>query len=72
VVARLTDTRDPRYITHDLDALVRQRLYQIAAGYEDVNDADRLRHDPTFPNATYFSNAPPARRRCQPWDPCPL
>ena len=24
--------RDPRYITHDLDALVRQRLYQIAAG----------------------------------------
>src|SRR5438034_8174211 len=48
VVARLTDTRDARYVTHDLDALVRQRLYQIAAGYEDVNDADRLRHDPTF------------------------
>ena len=40
--------RDPRYITHALDALVRQRLYQIVAGYEDVNDADRLRHDPTF------------------------
>ena len=48
VVSRIIDTRDPRYITHDLDALVRQRLYQIAAGYEDVNDADRLRHDPTF------------------------
>ena len=48
VVNRIIDTRDPRYITHDLDALVRQRLYQIAAGYEDVNDADRLRHDPTF------------------------
>jgi hypothetical protein len=48
VVGRLTDPRDARYITHDLDALVRQRLYQIAAGYEDVNDADRLRHDPTF------------------------
>ena len=48
VVSRITDTRDSRYITHDLDALVRQRLYQIAAGYEDVNDADRLRHDPTF------------------------
>jgi hypothetical protein len=48
VVSRITDSRDPRYITHDLDALVRQRLYQIAAGYEDVNDADRLRHDPTF------------------------
>jgi hypothetical protein len=48
VVGRLTDTRDARYVTHELDALVRQRLYQIAAGYEDVNDADRLRHDPTF------------------------
>jgi hypothetical protein len=48
VVSRITDTRDARYITHDLDALVRQRLYQIVAGYEDVNDADRLRHDPTF------------------------
>src|SRR5256885_7532615 len=48
VVSRLIDTRDARYVTHDLDVLVRQRLYQIAAGYEDVNDADRLRDDPTF------------------------
>ena len=48
VVSRITDTRDPRDITHDLDALVRQRLYQIAAGDEDANDADRLGHDPTF------------------------
>lgn len=48
VASRMVDTRDPRYVTHDLDALVRQRLYQIAAGYEDANDADRLRHDPTF------------------------
>ncbi|HWO37291.1 MAG TPA: transposase, partial [Candidatus Acidoferrum sp.] len=24
------------------------RLYQIIAGYEDTNDADRLRHDPAF------------------------
>lgn len=48
VVGRISDPRDARYVTHELDALVRQRLYQIAAGYEDVNDADRLRHDPTF------------------------
>src|SRR5512139_1302082 len=48
VVGRLRDPRDARYITHELAALVRQRLYQIAAGYEDVNDADRLRQDPTF------------------------
>src|SRR5437867_3582665 len=48
VVGRLIESRDPRYVTHELDALVRQRLYQIAAGYEDVNDTTRLRHDPTF------------------------
>ena len=29
-------------------SLLRQRLYQIIAGYEDANDADRLRHDPAF------------------------
>jgi hypothetical protein len=28
--------------------LVRQRAYQIVAGYEDANDADRLKNDPTF------------------------
>jgi hypothetical protein len=48
VVDRITDTRDARYVRHELPTLVRQRLYQIAAGYEDVNDADRLRHDPSF------------------------
>ena len=48
VVSRVADARDARYVTHDVATLVRQRLYQIAAGYEDVNDADRLRHDPAF------------------------
>jgi len=28
--------------------LVRQSVYRRLAGYEDVNDADRLSHDPTF------------------------
>jgi len=32
-------------VGHDSLALLRQRLYQIVAGYEDTNDADRLRHD---------------------------
>lgn len=31
---------------HSLQDLVRQRLYQIAAGYADQNDADALRTDP--------------------------
>ena len=48
IIARVADARDPRYVTHEVATLLRQRLYQIAAGYEDVNDADRLRHDPAF------------------------
>ena len=31
---------------HALLALLRQRIYQIVAGYEDQDDADTLRHDP--------------------------
>ena len=28
--------------------MIRQRVYQIAAGYEDCNDADHLRIDPVL------------------------
>jgi len=31
---------------HSLETLVRQRVFQIACGYEDQNDATTLRHDP--------------------------
>ncbi len=31
---------------HTLESLVRQRVFQIACGYEDQNDAATLRHDP--------------------------
>jgi hypothetical protein len=33
-------------VRHPLALLLRQRLLQIACGYEDQNDADTLRHDP--------------------------
>ena len=42
------DPRDKRYVKHELVDLIRQRLYQIACGYEDANDADTLRDDPAF------------------------
>ena len=35
-----------RSVRHSLEALVRQRVFQIACGYEDQNDADTLRSDP--------------------------
>jgi hypothetical protein len=33
-------------VRHSLTTLVRQRIFQIACGYEDQDDADTLRHDP--------------------------
>src|SRR6187402_3723671 len=35
-------------VRHSLEALVRQRVFQIACGYEDQNDAAALRSDPLF------------------------
>jgi len=48
IVDCLDDDRDQRYTTHELQDLIRQRLFQIIAGYEDCNDATTLRHDPVL------------------------
>lgn len=44
----VADSRDPRYITHPMHDLLTQRIFQIASGYEDGNDANALRQDPLF------------------------
>ena len=44
----LKDTRDSRYVRHQIRELLTQRSFQIVAGYEDCNDADSLRSDPIF------------------------
>src|SRR5438128_10324154 len=44
----LKDPRDPRRIAFTLEDLLKQRVYQIVAGYEDANDANTLRDDPIF------------------------
>lgn len=45
LAAEIPDWRTRRG-RHDLATLVAQRVYQIACGYEDQNDADTLRTDP--------------------------
>jgi len=72
----LSDPREGDRVRHDSLALLRQRVYQIVAGYEDANDADRLRHDPMLqivadqqlgdalgsqPTLSRWENAPSAR-----------
>jgi hypothetical protein len=44
----LEDLRSPTHTRHSIVQMVRQRVYQIAAGYEDCNDADFLRIDPAL------------------------
>ena len=44
----LRDRRHPGYIKHSFVDLLRQRVFQIACGYEDGNDANDLRTDPVM------------------------
>jgi Transposase DDE domain group 1 len=39
------DYRDPERIEHSVEELIKQRVYAIALGYEDLNDHDSLRCD---------------------------
>src|SRR5271165_2645528 len=48
LAACMIDPRAPNQITHSLADIIRFRLLMIAAGYEDGNDASRLRGDPAF------------------------
>ena len=40
------DGRNPALIEHSVEQMVRQRVYALALGYEDLNDHDQLRQDP--------------------------
>lgn len=48
LAARLTDPRNHHLITHPQVELLRTRLYLIAQGHRDADDADRLGLDPAF------------------------
>jgi hypothetical protein len=46
VVACFRDGREPVRIKHGLGEMLRQRIYGVALGYEDLNDHEELRRDP--------------------------
>ena len=48
IIERLRDTRTGKNSVHQLDGLFRQSVFGRLAGYEDVNDADRLALDPVM------------------------
>lgn len=39
------DYRNPELIEHTLESLIKQRVYGLTLGYEDLNDHDELRQD---------------------------
>jgi hypothetical protein len=51
LAACVPDPRDPSQTLHQWDTLFGQRVYQIACGYEDADDADDLRRDWAFKTA---------------------
>src|SRR6478609_7718258 len=46
--AKLADARTGKNGRHRLAGLLRQAVFGRLAGYEDVNDAERLCHDPAM------------------------
>lgn len=45
------DHRNPDLVEHSLEELLRQRVFGLALGYEDLNDHDELRSDPLLASA---------------------
>jgi hypothetical protein len=59
-----TDYRDPDLIEHSVDDLLRQRVFGLCLGYEDVNDHDRLRLDPLLAVLVGKDDPTGTDRRC--------
>lgn len=46
-----SDIRKKSNCKHDIVSMIRQRVYSLALGYEDLNDHNELRNDPAFQTA---------------------
>src|SRR3989304_10184276 len=66
VAKRLKDPRDAGRVTHSQASMLRQRVYGIALGNEDLNDHDTLRNDLALQTAVDraepLASAPPLWR----------
>jgi hypothetical protein len=58
------DGRAAELIEHEVKTLVGQRIFALALGYEDLNDHDELRHDPTL--AVLAGKLAARRKDCAP------
>ena len=46
VASRISDKRQKGKVRHEVATLLRQRVMALCAGWEDLNDAEELMHDP--------------------------
>src|SRR5258708_28135780 len=51
------DGRNQDLIEHSVEQMIRQRVFALALGYEDLNDHEQLRQDPLL--AVMAGNAQP-------------
>ncbi len=54
----IKDSRREKSCDHSLLSLLRQRIYGLALGYEDLNDHQTLRNDPAFQTAIEQDHEP--------------
>lgn len=65
VAGCFTDYRDPDRCEHDIDQLLAQRVIGLVQGYEDLNDHDELRSDPTWATLVDKEEDPTGQKRVQ-------
>lgn len=58
-----TDYRDPDYVEHTVTELLRQRIYGLALGYEDLADHNGLSRDPLLATIVGKEDVQGAERR---------
>jgi hypothetical protein len=63
--ACFTDHRDADLIEHSVGDLIRQRVFALALGYEDLNDHDELSRDPLLAAVVGKSEPTGEGRRCR-------
>lgn len=51
MASKVTDRREQGKVLHDIEEMIRERVYAIGLGYEDANDLDLLGSDPALKSA---------------------
>jgi len=65
VAGCFSDTRKEELVEHSVEELVRQRIFALALGYEDLNDHAELRRDPLLAAAVGKEDLLGEQRRCE-------